>query len=359
MKNKAIETVSRFCCVMPPWILFIMLGLLSLACGSGGGGSLASTSISGTGSGSGTTSLSKVSGSIDSFGSLYVGGIHFNTDALNASLEGASGNITDLEVGMWVSVEGTVDLNSLSGNATNLVYETHQAGLVSALGAGNQFVINGVTVESDDLTRTSPNLSLPLSLNQRVRLSGQYLSSGNFYATHIGEHVATWTKNKSAAELRSERQQALADTSVLHVSQLEVSETLSSNVFKAEGLTLDFKDAKEAVGDQVRPPKLGERVVVRAQTLVSGNLQVLSYVSRANKDPAKSIVTGVISALAGSGSKPAVTMSGQIYKIEPFTVFKDLSFKKKRRFGYRELLVGDSVQLELSQGGVVLSLKRR
>ena len=52
-------------------------------------GVIASTSIIGTGNGG---TKVKVTGSIDAFGSIYVGGIQFDTNELDVILNGAAGN---------------------------------------------------------------------------------------------------------------------------------------------------------------------------------------------------------------------------------------------------------------------------
>ena len=330
-------------------LAFILM--VSLACGSSGGASLASTSISGTGTG-GTTSLSKVSGSIDQFGSVYVGGVHFVTDNLLPSVEGNVSVLTDLELGMWVTIEGNIDTTSLTGTATALSYESHHAGNITSVLAGNNFVINGVSVETDDLTRLSPGLTLPLSVNQRVKLSGQYLSSGNFYATHVGSHVQPWDRKKNPADLETK----LGDVG-FQVIQIEVESDLGNDTWRSNNLQFDFKDAKESTAGLVRPPRPKERVVVRGQKLPSGNFQVLSFVSR-ERDMQEQKVNGLIQALASAGSKPAVTIDSKVYNIEPFTQFEDESRWRLRRFGYKELAVGDRVVLEVSKEGFVIELKR-
>jgi hypothetical protein len=333
------------------WLCIASL-LLALACGSGGG-SIASTSISGTGSGSGT-SLSKVSGPIDQFGSIYVGGITFNTDGLSPNIEGRSGNLSELELGMWVTVQGNINTNDLTGTATGLIFETHQAGNISSLLTGNAFMLNNsTTLEVDQSTRYSTNLTLPLSVNDRIQASGQFLASGNFYATHVGQHRQPWDRHRLPAELQPQ-----LDATGFNALQIEVGEKLSDNVWKSGNIVFDFQNSTEAIGGQTRVPKAGEKMSVRGQLLPSGNFQVLTWVSRDDRERQGNI-TGTIQSLSAMAKPPQVVIAGTTYTIEPYTVFKDESPTHQQRFGFRELQVGDSIELQLSKDGKVLELKKK
>ena len=335
----------------------IVMLVLALACastsisGTGSGGDTSTTS--GTGSGGGTT-LSKVSGPIDQFGSVVVGGIYFNTDDLTPTIEGRAGNLSELELGMWVTLQGNINTNTLSGQATSLTFEAHQAGTISAFNnGGNSFILNGTTINLDATTHYSANLTLPLKVNDRIQLSGQYLASGNFYATHISEHRLPADRHRLPEELRPH-----LVPSDFQGLQIEIDQMLSDELWRSGNLVFDFKQAEDTIGGNARPPLLGEKMAVRGQLLPSGNFQVLSWITRDDRE-GNTKIAGTIQSLSPLGSAPRVELNNIFYAIQPYTIFRDESMAKQARFGFRELRVGDSIELKLSKDGKVLGLKKR
>jgi hypothetical protein len=329
----------------------VLLLILALACG---------TSISGTGSGgegevgtrSGGTSLSKVSGPIDQFGSVYVAGIYFNTEGINPVVDGHVGQLSDLELGMWVTVEGNINTQDLTGTANLITYETHQAGNVTSLSSGNNFVLNGIIIETDQSTRYSANLNLPLSVHDRVHLSGQYLSSGNFYASQIGGHSEVWDRHRLPNELRTKLNQG----EFLGL-QIEVEQELNQGFLLSGNTIFNFQQAQEVIEGSVRSPRLGEKIAVRGQLLPSGIFKVLSWFSRDDEER-KSLVQGQIQVLSAAGGLPHILLDGKWYFIAYFTQFEDLSHPRILGFGFHELRVGDTVALLLSAKGYVLKLRK-
>ena len=98
--------------------------LLLVACGGGGGGGTTPTS------GSSTRSVS--SGEIEGFGSVIVNGVRFNTDSSEFEVENeTSSSQDDLNVGMQVVVEGSIDDNGTTGTATRVRFEDNLEGPIT------------------------------------------------------------------------------------------------------------------------------------------------------------------------------------------------------------------------------------
>ena len=96
----------------------IGMGAVSLAvavalagCGSSGGGGVS------------TASNSSITGVITGFGSVYVNGVEFDTTSASYSVDGVAGSSDyDLDVGMRVNLEGTVNSDGITGKAASISY---------------------------------------------------------------------------------------------------------------------------------------------------------------------------------------------------------------------------------------------
>lgn len=121
--------------------LFMSLPLWLAGCGGGGGGGTDSISASTTG---GTVGVS--SGTITGFGSVFVNGVKFNTD--NASVfrgDDQLNDVRDLQIGMIVRVEGSID----DRIASNVRFEEDVKGPADGPASGNSFSVMGQTVITD------------------------------------------------------------------------------------------------------------------------------------------------------------------------------------------------------------------
>lgn len=160
-------------------------GALGLAACGGGGSSDGST----------TTTDTTTSGVITGFGSVYVNGVEYETGGSSVSVDGASATEDDLEVGMVVTLEGSVNADGTTGHAINIQYADDIEGVVlsNSIQAGSsQGVINimgqNVSVsadtvfDSDDPSVTGVD---QLTTNYVVEVSGYPSGNGSIYATRI------------------------------------------------------------------------------------------------------------------------------------------------------------------------------
>lgn len=162
-------------------VILLLLGL-TLSC-SGSGTDLAGGGIGG----SGYTG----EGPITALGSIFVNGIEFTTTDATVTLNGTAGNEKELQVGMVVRVEGTVNSDGATGIAQTVAFDHNVEGPISTIDVGkNQFEIMGQTVLVDAQTVLAgfpgavPDLSM-LAANDLVEISGLTNADGNIRATRI------------------------------------------------------------------------------------------------------------------------------------------------------------------------------
>lgn len=176
--------------------------LVALAgCGGGGG----STSIAGIG---GTGKIA--SGTITGFGSIFVNGIEYNTDSASFDVNDSSGAESDLNVGMVVTVTGTV--SDGTGNAASVVYDSEVEGPVSGLagltpGATTRsFTVQGVDVLVDSTAtifdNSTPGFSFETLANDDVvEVSGFFDAAGVLRASYI-EKTGDFNPGSTEVEMK-------------------------------------------------------------------------------------------------------------------------------------------------------------
>lgn len=153
------------------------LALLLQACAGGG--------ETGTGLTPGSGGKDVSVGTITAFGSVWVNGVEFATDATQVSLEGASSSTGALKLGMVVTVKGKINANHVSGTADRILVEEVIKGQVAAKGAsslsvlGQEVLVNETTLFEDGLTLAS------LAVGNYVEVSGIVKSAGVITATRV------------------------------------------------------------------------------------------------------------------------------------------------------------------------------
>jgi hypothetical protein len=160
-------------------LLFILL--VSTSC-SGGGTTLAGGGIGGTG----VTSF----GPITALGSIYVNDIEFETTSSTVILDGMNSDESQLQVGMVVKVEGTVNADGRTGIANVVTFDDNVEGPVSTIDvAGNTLQVMGQTVLVDEQTvfagLPSPWSLADLAADDLVEVSGLQDVDGNIKATRL------------------------------------------------------------------------------------------------------------------------------------------------------------------------------
>ncbi len=175
-------------------VILLVLSSLPLACSSGGGsspGPIASGGIGGTGSG-----VTVVRGPITGFGSIFVGGVEWETEGAAVSIDDAPGSDGDLALGMVVTVRGSVDDNTSRGVASDVEYDDDIEGPVSQVtllpgdGRVKELSVLGtiVVVDEDSTVFASSGAGFAfasVSVDDVVKVSGLTDESGRLRASRI------------------------------------------------------------------------------------------------------------------------------------------------------------------------------
>ncbi len=154
MKRRAITIIS----------FLAALGLSAVyvaSCGSSGGGG-------GTGTVS-TPAFSK--GAITAKGSIFVNGVEYKTTGSTIKVEGVSGHgESELQVGMVVSVKGSMSDDGVNGEGAEIDYEDNLQGPLTAVasGATSTLTVLDQTVLVDVSTHLSPTGTTVSSLASLV-----------------------------------------------------------------------------------------------------------------------------------------------------------------------------------------------
>lgn len=184
-----VKVIGRICGVVGTACLFA-------ACGGGGGGGAAAGSGVGDGGGpsagidrGGVTSPTEISGAINAFGSVVIGGLRFDTGNALFTIDGDAGSERDLRIGEVVRLRGE---RGDGGDATAMRVELDHgvSGVVESIDlAGRRLTVLGQSVRVDGATSFDPAFS-PRSLDgvapgDGVAVSGFLDADGAWRATRI------------------------------------------------------------------------------------------------------------------------------------------------------------------------------
>lgn len=183
------------------WIEWRKLGwvlLVSLPLASCGGGS--------DGSGASSNSTTATSGVITGFGSVFINGVEYETTNTSISTDDNAGATeSELEVGMVVTIDGTVNDDGVTGEATSIHYEEQLKGpLVGTVDIANRtFTVLGQTIIYDDLTSIG-SLDLSALVNgDFLEISGFTRADNTLYATRIEKETGSVSTYKVQGNIRS------------------------------------------------------------------------------------------------------------------------------------------------------------
>ncbi|HED33480.1 MAG TPA: hypothetical protein ENJ08_04570 [Gammaproteobacteria bacterium] len=175
------------------------LTTIIVACGGSGG-----FSVAGIG-GSGFIS----SGSISSFGSIFVNGVEFNTDSATFDIEDVSGSQQDLSVGMVVQISGSINPDGVTGTATSVRYGDQLEGPIDDTVTSNpdntekSFNVLGTLVIVDSTNTVFEGTGFgydTIAQNNVVEVSGHYDQNNALRATYIALKAITFNP-ASAVEM--------------------------------------------------------------------------------------------------------------------------------------------------------------
>ena len=182
----------------------LAVALALTACGGGGGSS-------GTVSGASTTTVGPITG----FGSIFVNGVEFETPGASVSVNKASGDVSNLKVGMMVTVQGSVNANGTSGTASIIQFTDELEGAVISNSIttgqttgtlnimGQQVSVTSTTVFESAVTGIASVDQIVAG--NIVEVSGYSSSTGSIDATRIevkAADLASYLASHDAIEVK-------------------------------------------------------------------------------------------------------------------------------------------------------------
>jgi hypothetical protein len=166
------------------YLVLLMLVLASCAAPMGGGET-----------GTGFDEPVAAKGRITGFGSIFVNGVEFETDSSVVEINDQSLSENELEIGMIVTVHGSVNADGVTGVASAIRYARELEGVVTSstvTGGVGTLVVMGQTVNVDGTTtykNDSGNATyddIDLLTNPHVvEVSGYTDGNGTIYATRV------------------------------------------------------------------------------------------------------------------------------------------------------------------------------
>ena len=163
-------------------MLGVLLCMITLACSEDGTNTADNGGMSGTG-------VSQ--GSIDSFGSIFVNGVEWETGGAEVEIDGLVAADTDLRVGMVVIVRGDLDEGGTSGVASRVDYDDDVEGPIDSnpvlVGTEKQFSVLGQMIIVDEFeTRFDEGASFAgLARDDVVEVCGFFDDMGVIRASRI------------------------------------------------------------------------------------------------------------------------------------------------------------------------------
>ncbi|MBL4911100.1 MAG: hypothetical protein JKX78_13930 [Alteromonadaceae bacterium] len=173
-------------------VIFFVLSLLT-ACGGGSSSSTTPTveppPPATTPPPTPTVKNTDTTGVITGFGSVFVNGVEYETTSAAVSTDdNDSASETDLQVGMVVSLKGSVNDDGKTGTAEAIHYEEQIKGPLDSIDlAANSLVVLGQTVIFDELTSLDNLVLMNLAPGDFLEISGFTNANGQLYATRMAK----------------------------------------------------------------------------------------------------------------------------------------------------------------------------
>ncbi|MDH4047077.1 MAG: DUF5666 domain-containing protein [Gammaproteobacteria bacterium] len=129
-------------------------------------------------------------GVISGLNSVTVNGVRYETPSTTVTVNGQLANLSDLELGQIVSLEGTIEVDGPRGTANRIDYEATVIGPVESIDAAlGRLVVMGQIVRTDADTifdaGIDPATFAGLAVGANAQISGFLDSSGEFNATRV------------------------------------------------------------------------------------------------------------------------------------------------------------------------------
>jgi hypothetical protein len=204
-------------------------------------------------------------GVITGFGSVFVNGIRFNTDDAEIETDDVDdAPESDLEVGMVVTIKGSVGANGAAAKALKIEYQAKAEGPVDAIDlAGSNFTVLGQLIFVDELTQYENTSFETLLIGDIVEVSA--------VANEAGQQVASRVEKEDDGEINNKLKGTLTNLDELEKTfEIELLLVDYSNA-EVEGiLANDVKVKVKSSSALVDGVLIADSVEVRDEDLVSG-----------------------------------------------------------------------------------------
>ena len=368
-----------------------------------------------TGSSSKTVSV----GEITAFGSVIVNGVHYDISSSSIETDDGTGSVTDLELGMQVTIEGEIDESTGEGVATSINYHATLEGPIESIDlAAQSFVVLAQTVNTDELTQFDNVTFDTLMVGNVVEVSGHVNSDGSILATRVDKQSDTAAEGSTVYRIAGDISNLDVNGETFTIGDLVVDYSSAEFFDLPEGGLID---GLSVVIESIQAPQTGVLTAskVTLEALTSGtemtenqkmNLEgfIDSFVSGAeftiNDYPvitndetsfrngnADNLILGIRIKVKGSvdsegrllaneinfhknskieieglvesvdQDEQTVTILGSTIKVDPDTRFQDHSDDKVREFGLDDIVSGDELEVRgyVSDDGILASRIKR
>jgi hypothetical protein len=384
--------------------VILLLTMLLVACG-GGALQLATGGIGGTGISSGP---------ITAFGSIFVNGVEYDISQASLIRDGVptSSGQNAYQVGEYVTVNGTVNADGITGTATEVVFNNELEGPVTLASTdGLSIEIMGQTVHTNLLTVFHGFTQLQaLVVGDSIEVSGIRDAQGNILASSLmlkpgfsgleiygtAQEVDTssqtfrignLTVNYAGAALSGDVPANGQYLEVKSVQDLQAGILLASEV-KQEQQYQVFSEGKEidlegVITSFVSPASFavnGQAVTTNAQTVfedgVASNLSLNALVEIDGTVNAQGVLVAEEVSIRNSSSsqiseragtitsidpvaKSFVLMSGNVITVDASTIWEDESAYAIAQMNFSYLNVGDFLEVKTKtlSDGKLLALR--
>jgi hypothetical protein len=170
-------------------VLALACSILLQACGGGGGGSSSAPAPATSAPPPEATSSSVTTlGVITGFGSVFVNGVEYETDASTIESDDSVAAESDLKVGQIITLKGSVNADGVTGTADSIEYNDRVEGPITSISGdtlvvlGQTIIINGDTVFDDSVSTQSLG---GLTAGDVIEVSGFVNGSGEIVATYV------------------------------------------------------------------------------------------------------------------------------------------------------------------------------
>lgn len=387
-------------------LLMLSASLFMTSCNNSN--DLAEGGIEGTGIDDGISYASV--GTVTGFGSIYVNGIHYQTDTSEVTVNHETSNENALQLGMVVQVFGTVNEETNEGVADKVVYDQNLEGVITAIeeidGQSKQITVLGQTILVEDFIEIEGTTFETLAVGNVIEISGYNGTSYDLVASRIelieseysGQELLELEGTISALNTEQQEFQIKGQTIMYSNAQLDLmGETIRSGMkVEIQGQGLD--ENNNLIADQITlktiPVQFEQSSAMSIEGIVSGFQSIDNFyvngiqvdASSANfiqgsqnqlSDNVKVTIKGAFEAVSGSAFKinaksirfqlkgdskvqasvididsNALTfnLSGIEVQAESYTCYKDNTPSKNKYFHFDDLAIGDKIQ---ARGSVV------